>query len=80
MDIKISVKDAKIPPQTKIFHGNNALELMLQEVISKYFGEKAAKEVQAILNRKITEEEINRILNKEYTEEQINEILKKKVF
>lgn len=79
MDVKISIKDSKLSPETNIFHGNNALEEMIRIVVSKYFGEKASKEVLAILHRKITEDEINAILNKKLSEEEINELLKKKV-
>jgi len=63
MDIKISMKDDTNSPETKIFHGNFALEEMFKQVSEKYFGKETATEIQKILSKKITDEEINRAFN-----------------
>jgi hypothetical protein len=74
MDVKISIKDKNTSPETNIFHGNYALELMLVKILVKHYGGKITKEVLKILNRKITDDEINKLLNAD-----VNKLLNKKV-
>jgi hypothetical protein len=63
MDIKISMKDSKNSPETKVYHGNSALEQMFKDIAEKYFGKIVAKEIQNVLSKKITDEEINKAFN-----------------
>jgi methyl coenzyme M reductase alpha subunit len=84
MDIKLSMKDKKDTPDTKIYHGNFALEQMFKDVAEKYFGLEVAKEIQEILSKKITEDEINQYLNKEVDLKKISdtdfrELMRKKI-
>jgi hypothetical protein len=79
MDIKISTKEKNDTPTTFIFHGNYALETMLEKILEKYYGSETKNTVMKILNTKITEEDINNILNKKVSEKEINELLKKQV-
>lgn len=64
MDIKISINDKVNIPETNIFHGNYALERMINKVIEKYYGKKTLDKINKILNEKITEDKVNEFLNK----------------